>query len=134
MRWAAVASRAQVDLARISLGVGNKLGDALDRHRRINLQHRRRLHDACNRHNAFYEIEIEVGIKRSVDRVRLGDEKQRVAVGVGVYRRLGGDVATGTRPVLDDQLLAEPLRQPLADEACADVGWTSGRITDEQEH
>jgi hypothetical protein len=28
-------------------------------------------------------------------------------------RRFGGDIAAGTGPILDDELLAKPLREPL---------------------
>ena len=39
-----------------------------------------------------------------------------------LYDRLGTDVAAGARPVVDDEWLTEPLRQPLADQARDDVG------------
>jgi hypothetical protein len=35
---------------------------------------------------------------------------------------LGADIAGGTRPVLDDERLAEALRQPVTDQAREDVG------------
>ena len=40
------------------------------------------------------------------------EEQQRVAVGRRIGHRLDGKAAAGARPVLDDDLLAEPLRQP----------------------
>ena len=38
-----------------------------------------------------------------------------------MHDRLGGDIAAGARPVLDDEWLAEPLRQPLTHQARGDV-------------
>ena len=49
-------------------------------------------------------------------------------------RRLGGDVAAGAVAVLDDKLLAELFRQPIADQPRADVGRTAGGIPDQQQH
>jgi hypothetical protein len=42
--------------------------------------------------------------------------------------RLCADIAAGTGPVLDDELLTEPLRQPLADQARRDVGRAGRRL------
>jgi hypothetical protein len=35
-----------------------------------------------------------------------------------------------SRPVLNDELLTEPLRQPLTYQACENVGWTAGGKAD----
>src|SRR5262245_10402330 len=40
---------------------------------------------------------------------------------------LGGDVAAGTRPVLDDETLAKPLRQPLGHQSYDRVAGSAGR-------
>jgi hypothetical protein len=40
---------------------------------------------------------------------------QRVSIGARPHDRLGGDIAGGARPALDDKLLAKPLGQPLTD-------------------
>src|SRR6516164_7892918 len=45
------------------------------------------------------------------------DHEQRVAVGRCTYNRLGADIAAATRPVVDNKLLAEALRQPLPHQA-----------------
>ena len=126
MRRAAVAGGAEIDLARIGLGVGDELGRGLDRKRRRDLEHRGRLHDAGDRHHARHVIEVQMRIERGVDGVRRGDQKQRVAVSFGMDRRLGGDVAAGAVAVLDDKLLAELFRQPIADQPRADVGRSAG--------
>jgi hypothetical protein len=49
-------------------------------------------------------------------------EQERVSVGRRIHDQFGADIAGGTRPVLDDERLAEPLRERLADQACSDVG------------
>jgi hypothetical protein len=57
-----------------------------------------------------------------------------VAVGGRVHDSLGGNAATGAWSVLDDELLAETLRQPLTDEACDDVGRATRSKADNQAH
>ena len=54
------------------------------------------------------------------------DQEERIAVGGRAHDRLGADIAAGTRPVLDDEWLAKPLRQPLTDQAREDVGRAAG--------
>ena len=49
-------------------------------------------------------------------------------------RNLGTDVAAGAWPVVDDEGLAEPLRQPLAYQARHDVGRTAGWNRDDHTH
>jgi len=44
------------------------------------------------------------------------------------------NVAAAARPVLDHELLAETLRQPLTDQACDDVGAAAGSNGDDQAH
>jgi hypothetical protein len=53
---------------------------------------------------------------------------------LGTHDRLGADVAAATRPVVDNKLLAEPLRQPLSDQACPDVEATTGREANDNAH
>ena len=57
-----------------------------------------------------------------------------MAVSRRVHDRLGGDIAAGTWPVLDDDWLAKTLRQPLSDEARGDIGTAPGRKSDNQSH
>ena len=42
------------------------------------------------------------------------------------HHRLGGNIAAGTGPVLDDERLPKPLRQRLTDQARDDVGRAAG--------
>src|SRR5262249_15154099 len=73
------------------------------------------------------EIVIELVVEGRVDRVRRGRPEQRVAVRRRAHDPLGADIAAGTRPVLDDERLAEPLREPLPHEAREDVADAAGR-------
>jgi hypothetical protein len=65
--------------------------------------------DACDRRDVTDEMEIEFVVERRVDRLCRGDHEQRVAIGGRAYDRLGTDVGTATGPVVDYELLAEPL-------------------------
>ena len=82
----------------------------------------RHANDARDWGDVADEIEIEFVIERRVDCGRWCDQEERVAVWCRSYDSLGGDVAAGTGPVLDDELLAEPLRQPWTQQARDDVG------------
>ena len=53
--------------------------------------------------------------------MRCADLEQRVAVGRRAHDRFGADIAAAARPVVDDDGLAEPLRQPLTDQAREEV-------------
>ena len=83
--------------------------------------------DARDRRDVADEIEVELVVERRVDRVRRTDQEQRVAVRRRAHDRLGADIAAGARPVLDDELLAKPLRQPLTHQARDDVGRAARR-------
>src|SRR5262245_7632883 len=80
-------------------------------------EHSGRADNGCNRSDVANETEFEIVIERRVPRIGRRGEEQRVTVGRCPHECLRGNVAARTRPVLDEELLAEPLRQPLADEA-----------------
>ena len=82
--------------------------------------------NARNRRYVADEIEIEVLVERCVTRVRKTSQQKRIAVRGRIHDSLGGDVGARTRPVLDDELLAEPLRQPLTHQARHDVVAAAG--------
>src|SRR5262249_35249455 len=58
----------------------------------------------------------------------------RVAIGRRFHHRLHGDIAARARPVIDDELLAEALRQPLADQPRIDVVRAARREADDDAH
>ena len=102
------AARRHVELARIGLGIRNKLGKGFGWNRWIDQHDEGRAVDARNWRDVAYEIEIEVVVKRVIERVRRCDKEKRVAIGWRAHDRLGGDIGGSTRPVFDDELLAEP--------------------------
>src|SRR5215831_14677657 len=77
--------------------------------------------DARDRRDIADEIEIELLIKRRIDGVvRCGNE-EGIAIWGSADDRLGAEIGASAGPVFDDERLAEPLRQPLADHARNDV-------------
>src|SRR5262249_5527090 len=73
------------------------------------------------------EIELQIIIERRVDRIGEAGEQQRIAVGGRTHDRLGGDISAGAWPVLDDDLLTKPVRQPASDQASHNVGASARR-------
>src|SRR5215472_5753057 len=80
------------------------------------------------------EIEIEFLVQRDVDCIRRSRQEERIAVRRRAHDRLGGDVAAGAWPVLNNELLTEPLREPLSYQTRDDVTRTAGAIADENAH
>src|SRR5262245_20614152 len=116
-------ARRHVDLARIGLGVSDEFGDCLSWHRWIDHYDKGHDNNAGDRCNVADEIEVELVIERRVGRACVGpDHEQRVAVRRRAHDRLGADIATRARPVLDHEWLAKPLRQPLTHQTGDDVG------------
>jgi hypothetical protein len=60
-----------------------------------------------------------------------GDEQERVAVRGGARDCLQGQIAAGAGPIVDDDRVAEPLRQRLTDKARVDVGRAAGGNKDD---
>src|SRR6187549_1944212 len=102
--------RRKIDLARSSIGVGNKLGDCLDRYCWIDRHHKGPVTDGSNRRGVSNEIEIEFVEKRVRSCISRNHDKERIAVGGRTDDRLCGDVARSPRPALDDKRLAEAIR------------------------
>src|SRR5262245_4278435 len=80
------------------------------------------------------EIEIEFLVQRDVDRIRRSGQEERIAVRRRAHDRLGGDVVAGAWPVFNNELLTEPLREPLSYQTRDDVTRTAGAIADENAH
>src|SRR5262245_15084479 len=74
------------------------------------------------------EIVVELVVECRIDRVETTDQQKRVAVCGRAHDGLGADIAAATRPVVDNKLLSEPLRQPLSDQAREDVDRKSTRL------
>jgi len=134
MARGAIARGAHVDLARVGFGIGDELRHGSGRNRWIHLHHQGTSDQSGNRRDVAHEIEVEALVERCVDGVCRADQQKRVAVRERFHHRFGADVGTRARPVLNDEGLAEPFRQPLAHQACGDVGRAAGRESDDQPH
>ena len=84
--------------------------------------------------NVVDEIEIELIEYRSVDGVRGANQQQRVAVGRRIHHGLGPDIAPAARPVVDDEGLAEPFRQPLGNQPRDDIVSAARGKADDDAH
>jgi hypothetical protein len=111
----------EVHLARVGLGIGDELRDRRCGKRRIDHHHQRHPHDGADRRDVAQKLEAGLVVEAGVDRVVHAEQGERVAVGGRVGDRLEGKIARGAGPVLDDELPAEPLRQPLPHQARHDV-------------
>src|SRR5262245_9781543 len=118
----------------MGLRIADELGHGLWRERRIDLQDEGVADDARDRGDVADQIEIELLVECSVDGVHRSGHKERIPVRGRVYDRLRGDIASRARPILDDKLLTETLRQPLSYQACHDVGGTTGGKSDDDAH
>ena len=83
------------------------------------------------------EILLGVVVQLLVERGVGGEDavvahQQRVAVGRRARDLLGGDVAAGAGPVLDDERLVQDFVEPLADDARQHVARAAGREGDER--
>src|SRR5262245_27546636 len=77
--------------------------------------------DARDRRDIADEIEVELLIKRRIDGVVRCGKEEGIAIWGSADDRLGAEIGASAGPVFDDEWLAEPLRQPLADHARNDV-------------
>src|SRR5262245_49136589 len=134
MGWAYNGARRNVDFAWIGLSIGDELGDRLGRNRWMHHHDVGHDNNAGDRRDVADEIEVELVIECRVERVRRSGHKELIAVRECTHDGLRGDITARAWPVLDDELLAEPLRQPLTDETRGDVGATGGGIADNQAH
>src|SRR6516165_9253621 len=67
-------ARRHIDLARISLGIGDELGNGFGWNRWIYLHDERHADDAGDRRDVGHEIEIQVFIERYIDSVARSDQ------------------------------------------------------------
>jgi len=109
MGWGSVAGRCHADLAWISLGIGDELGNCSSWHRWTHHHDEGLAVDARHRRDVADEIEIQLIVKRRVDRCCRADLKERVAIRWRTHDRLGRDIAARARPILDDERLTEPV-------------------------
>src|SRR5262245_58818085 len=128
------AGRCHGDLARIGFGVSDEFGDRLGRNRWVYHHDEGGADHPRDRREIADEVVAELVIERRIDRGRRSDLEKCVAIGRRTHDRLGSDFAAATRPVLDDEWLAEPLSEPLAHQARDDVTWAAGSKADDDAH
>jgi hypothetical protein len=93
----------------------------------MHFQDKRDAIDTGDRRGVANEIEFEIIVQGCVDRVRRAGHKQRIAVRWRTHDRLCADIPARSRAVVDDELLAKPLGQPLTNDASDDVDLAAGR-------
>src|SRR5262249_54504769 len=104
------AGRRKIDLARIGFDIGDELGNRSSRYRWIHFHHVRYTDDACDRGYVANEVEIELVIECRIDSIPRAHQEEGMAVCRCTHHRLSADIAAGTRPALDDEWWAKPLR------------------------
>jgi hypothetical protein len=114
---------AEVDLARIGLGVGDQLLHVLGREIHIGGEDQRRNSGERHRDEVLRRIERELALVQGHVRGIAGDHGQhRVAVGCGLRHEVGAEDAVGSGPIVDHDRLAERARHLLRDHAGDDIG------------
>src|SRR5438552_5818274 len=121
MRRRADPARSKVDLPRIGFRIGDELGDVVSWDRQVYLHHVSQSHRPGNRDAVADEVEGKPFVERRVDGVVRADEDDSVTIWRSAECGLHADIAARTDPVLDDELLAQMIRQILADDARNDV-------------
>ena len=81
---------------------------------------------------SLHRVEGQRREQERVDDVLHGRDDERVAILRRLGDELGPDIAAGTGPIVHDDLLAEPLRKLLRDEARDDVRRAAGRLRHHQ--
>src|ERR1700730_11460981 len=123
-------TRTHIDPARVGFGVVDEFGHRARWKRRVHLHEVGKPDQAGNRRKVPDEIETWMFVERHVDGIDGAGEEKRVAVGRSGNDRGRGQVGAGARTVLDHDWLAQPVREPLPDQARGDVEGSAGRKTD----
>src|SRR5262249_45856298 len=80
---------------------------------------------ACDRRDVADEIVAEPFVQARIERVDEIDQQQRVSVGSSTHNCLSPNIAAPSWSIFGDELLAEPLCQPLTQKTRQQVGWPS---------
>src|SRR5262245_22249868 len=97
----------------------------------MDLHDKRRTGDAGDSCNIAEEIETKLIVEGCVDRVAGEDQKKRIAVRLRPHHRLHADIAARARSIVDNELLAQPLRELLSNQTRYCVGRTARRVADD---
>ena len=123
MRDAAGTGRCIIERVGFRLRKRDQLLDILRGKLRRRQDHHRRAADHHHRREVLHRVIGRLGLQRGRGgmRGRVG-EPHGVAVGLGAGDRLAAERGAGADPVVDHDLLAKPLGQPLAHDPGDDVG------------
>src|SRR5262249_61406726 len=116
MRRSAVATRCHADLAGVSFGVGNELGDRVSRHRWMERQYLGLAANAGDWRDVADEIEFVVEQRAGYG--RCGDKQERITIRWRFRDRLCGDSGACAGPIFNDERLAKSLRHALTEQPC----------------
>src|SRR5215467_12638626 len=134
MNCAPIVARCYVDLVRISLGIGDELGNRLSWKRLTDLHDHGVASNPRNRRNVANEIKTQLVVERCTDRVMRTDQQNCIAIGGRVNDRLGSANAATSRPVLNYELMVEALREPLGNQTRYDIGRATSLKPDYDAH
>ncbi len=127
-----IPSRGHIDLVWIGFGMGDEFRNGCGRNRWMDHHHQGRAGNARDRHDVAREIEGKIAVERRIDRIRGADDKERVSVGGRIDDALSADITVGAGPVIDEEGLSQPFREPLTYNTRADVlGAASGKTDDD---
>src|SRR5262249_34376439 len=90
--------------------------------------------DLPDRSDVLLEIEVELFVERHVDGVLRVDDRQGVPVCRLMDHVVGGDVAGGAGPRLDNELLVQMILERLCYQSTDDVGGAAGRLAYDHAH
>ena len=132
MRRQAEARGREVELAGIGFGERNKLGERMRRHIEIDHQHIGLGADQADRSKIIHRIEADLGVEAGIGgEDRVVAQQQRVTVGPRMGHDFAGDIAARSRPIVDDEGLAEQAAEFVGDDARHNVARAAGRETDD---
>ena len=124
----AVAGMADIDLARILLGIGDQVGERLHRKVWYRRDDQWRLGDEHDRHEIPLGVVSQALVHELVERDRRRrPEQPRMAVGSRLGDRRPTEIAARARTVFDDELLAEVFTQRMRNGARKGINGGAGR-------
>jgi hypothetical protein len=134
MAAGAGAERGVIQFPGMRLGVVDQLLDRMKRRIRRHHQHVLRGRDQHDGVEVLDRIELLARLQRHVDGERLRAEMERIAVGRGLRRRRGADIAAGARTVLDDDVLPPRFGELLREDAPERVDGAAAGKCDQHAH
>src|SRR6266436_1082969 len=128
------AARSHTNLAWITFGVSDELGNRASWNRWIHHYNVGLAADGRDRRDVPDEIEIEFVVEQRAGYGRCADKQERITIRGRFHDRLSADSGARAGPIFDDERLAKPLRQPFTDQACHDVICATRGSADDDAH